>query len=62
VKHPGHNIDLNAAPDWLAHDHIIFDRFAHNDGDRRVEPQDHRGLPRAQAEISDLAQIRICSR
>jgi len=39
MQDPGHNINLNAAPHWLPHDHVIFDRLAHHDGNRRVQPQ-----------------------
>src|ERR1700719_2626929 len=39
MQDPGRNINLNAAPHWFPHNHIIFDRLAHQEGNRRVEPQ-----------------------
>jgi hypothetical protein len=54
MKHPGRNINLNAAPHWFPHDHVIFDRLAHQGGNRWVEPQ---SLKEHQAQARPVAQI-----
>lgn len=39
MKHPGGNINFNAASYWLSHNHVIFDRPADQHVNRRIEPQ-----------------------